>query len=314
MDDFFKAISQSVRGTRKHTLEDTSEESPLSLLTPSTRASILADDLFNFSAMVYELPDPNQELSIQLFKPLDVFHPFPELPIEIRLRIWRLTFPKHRNMNLDPCYGLRTRDMAKWLRPRTIRELPVTLCINQESREEALRHYTILYQGDLPGAKKSLRHRLPYLNVYSRSRFRICDRPFCIDPRKESLWIYGRATTDGCELLCRQRWLEYVDSKLPGGLKSIRSLEVLCVDLSAPVLDLATIWGVGLNNRRGGLEWFHGLKSLHLMLDDDFNNRVVGGEVDRVKECYRRYQLRVPSCCIPEITVTEVIPPRYSAL
>ncbi|KAE9370204.1 hypothetical protein N431DRAFT_344001, partial [Stipitochalara longipes BDJ] len=53
-----------------------------------------------------QLPDPNQEIAIQRGKDTDTFTYFPELPIEIRLKIWRYSFPRPRPINLVPrCQG-----------------------------------------------------------------------------------------------------------------------------------------------------------------------------------------------------------------
>ena len=81
------------------------------------------------------------------------FAHFPELPLELRLRIWVLTFNKER-VNLD------IQDLRKHRlyllphpfatgRPKYIRPIfPVALHVSRESRTETLRHYCIISTSD----------------------------------------------------------------------------------------------------------------------------------------------------------------------
>ncbi|CZR55837.1 uncharacterized protein PAC_05725 [Phialocephala subalpina] len=62
---------------------------------------LLEDSTAVFSVFENELPDRDQVLYIQLGKDLDIFERFSKLPIEIRLRIWRFTFPNDRHMCMD---------------------------------------------------------------------------------------------------------------------------------------------------------------------------------------------------------------------
>lgn len=84
---------------------------------------------FSHMVLLHELPDPHAELHVQ--QHLNDFQVFPELPIEIRLKIWRATFPKGRTLNFDkvpfPCR----------LPP------PITHRVNRESRRETFAHYQI---------------------------------------------------------------------------------------------------------------------------------------------------------------------------
>jgi hypothetical protein len=83
--------------------------------------------------MLRLLPDPDQELSIQQ---LSEFTLFPELPVEIRLMIWRSTFRK------GVSHYLYNNGDELWLPYPN--DSPVSTRINQESRDEALKHYQIL--------------------------------------------------------------------------------------------------------------------------------------------------------------------------
>jgi hypothetical protein len=71
---------------------------------------------------------------------------FPKLPIELRLKIWRYTFPRGRYVDLDdydgfPIYSsIQTNGQLEkepWL--------PITLSVNKESRQETLTHYIIVF-------------------------------------------------------------------------------------------------------------------------------------------------------------------------
>jgi hypothetical protein len=69
------------------------------------------------------------------------FAHFPKLPLELRLRIWVMTFNKER-VNLD-IQDLRT-GRTKYFRPI----FPVALHVSRESRTETLRHYCIISTSD----------------------------------------------------------------------------------------------------------------------------------------------------------------------
>jgi hypothetical protein len=68
------------------------------------------------------------------------FHLFPELPPEIRLQVWEASFPRPRYQGplnpIEPRLSMRRRRGP-------FREDPVALKVNKESREVALRHYTL---------------------------------------------------------------------------------------------------------------------------------------------------------------------------
>jgi hypothetical protein len=78
------------------------------------------------------------------------FHPFPELPLELRLKIWRFT-EEPRNVLIHLTYpphqddGTPNSEYIEHL-PPSIRRTPppVTLKICRESRCEALKRYTLL--------------------------------------------------------------------------------------------------------------------------------------------------------------------------
>ncbi|PMD31830.1 hypothetical protein L207DRAFT_519163 [Hyaloscypha variabilis F] len=84
---------------------------------------------------------------------LDSFPLFPLLPIEIRLQIWKLTFPKARRIEPWTWHGPNRLNEPPFTRSRHNSDYrgpgfscgktdPVALWINRESRHEALKHYT----------------------------------------------------------------------------------------------------------------------------------------------------------------------------
>jgi hypothetical protein len=83
-----------------------------------------------------ELPDPFQELFFQAIQTLDAFHLFLKLPIEMRLMIWRETFPRTRIL-----WNFHGSDRKLRIQyPKA----PVSFFINRESHLETLKNYRIL--------------------------------------------------------------------------------------------------------------------------------------------------------------------------
>ena len=67
---------------------------------------------------------------------------FPKLPIEVRLKIWRLAFPTNRKLELHFVI-INQFDILL----AAVSSNPVTLYVNQESREETLRFYEEAFHG-----------------------------------------------------------------------------------------------------------------------------------------------------------------------
>jgi hypothetical protein len=104
------------------------------------------------SSELYDLPAlPNKAPCFaQTEQEVDSFTLFPKLPIELRLKIWRYTFPRGRYINLDDhdefaLYSSYqpTDHATDELKKEPL--LPVTLSVNKESREETLKHYIIAF-------------------------------------------------------------------------------------------------------------------------------------------------------------------------
>jgi hypothetical protein len=93
-------------------------------------------------------PGSNASLTANEETP-DSFSLFHKLPIELRLKIWRYTFPRGRYVDLDdyngfPIYSSFQTNGHLGKEPW----LPIALSVNKESRQETLRHYIIVFLED----------------------------------------------------------------------------------------------------------------------------------------------------------------------
>ncbi|KAL3417918.1 hypothetical protein PVAG01_10928 [Phlyctema vagabunda] len=71
---------------------------------------------------------------------LTSFECFPALPLELRLKIWRHTFPAFRIVGISHQFA--SHQFTGWRSPDAS---PITLQVNQESREETLKHYKLSF-------------------------------------------------------------------------------------------------------------------------------------------------------------------------
>lgn len=261
---------------------------------------------------INEHPTPEQQVDPPLgdtYKAYDNFQLFSELPIELRLKIWRFSFLEARHVSLDTAYGypLDADELHPEFQKFLEHPLPISLYVNHESRTETLRHYTVPFLGDI----------LRPLNTV-----KTFDRPFWFDPSRESLWLEPESleTLDFSESTWIEEWLDLIDKKSRGGTSSIRTLERFH-HAWQHIGDFSDIWnfaGVSLgregNSKRSGLEWFHGLEKVILT---SCNPTGADPEViqRRVKDWYQNYQAREPTCRIPEVIFRDnKIAPRYGVL
>jgi hypothetical protein len=109
------------------------------ITTAMTETAIMdRSEAHTLKAFQEDLPDSHSDL----FHHKDlVFTKFPKLPPELRLRIWRDTFPEEiRKFKIDPrVAGGRPGRLLK-------ASNPITLRINDESRAETLRYYKVLLE------------------------------------------------------------------------------------------------------------------------------------------------------------------------
>jgi hypothetical protein len=165
------------------------EKSVHNCLTPSTSND--PGEGFNQPGFAHTAIASNSDVdSAQSGQDLLEFTLFPNLPIEIRLKIWRTTFPRDKMVHLgDECI-LRSMGCGRLtigtsqqpptpfypLRVEIETPLPVTLRIDSESRHETLRHYIIVHRTGLglpPSAPARMRKA----------------RPFCYNPKLDTAWI-----------------------------------------------------------------------------------------------------------------------------
>jgi hypothetical protein len=131
----------------------------------------------------------------------DIFTRFPELPTDLRLRIWRSLFPGPSKVFLLP----RIPTMAFPHIGGRQGSLPATLCINHESRQETLRHYVVF-----PGIHKS-----------------DSDRSMCLNPRIDSVHVtLDRLIWANSIIPTYGQWLKELSTRLPDLLGSIKTLEI----------------------------------------------------------------------------------------
>lgn len=285
--------------TRNSLVLDTLEPSAAEIVVEQMKDSFATLSIFED-----ELPDPNQVLYIQLGKPLDVFERFPKLPTEIRLKIWRLSFPEGRNMCLDTSYIFEG-FLEDWYKHHLRRPFPIALHINQESRSETLRHYVILYQSDVSPSLKKTYGRRPCKSDG--------ERPLCISFTRDSAWIDPNPYFTGRLPWCNA-WMKYVDENIPRGTNSIRSLEILDLDIEHNLQHMEDIWG-HRQGSRGGLEWFHNLKTLRVRLSQEGLEEIKLKEVEhKIRDWYLSYQKQATQCRIPQIIVENYGPPQWRAL
>lgn len=173
-------------------------------LYSSSSPSPVAESTYSLD-LAAELPDLLAELFLQLGKDLDTFTCFGRLHIELRLMIWRLTFPRGRhvnfNVNMDDALGP---DYYRTDGIETHCPLPIALYVNSESRCEALNNYCIIKTfKDSPNP--------PYRRRY---------RPFCYNPKLDTAFL---TYTCGEEVV---EWMDYIKHQSPRLFSIIDLIEV----------------------------------------------------------------------------------------
>lgn len=188
------------------------------------------------------------------------FNLLPELPIEIRLQIFRAMFPGPRHVCLDADFHW-TFNYEASVQSQNRLPLPPTLFINQESRAETLKHYYVVFKHD----STAFKGYEPF-----------AERPFVFNPTVDSAYITFGSLHGGTNYRRFDAWVEYLNTQLPGGTNAIQSLEIRDMNWEAPI----TAWiqgespmeGLTKWNKPGGLQWFHGLKELCFTQHRDADN------------------------------------------
>jgi len=150
------------------------------------------------------------------------FELFPKLPIELRLRIWNLTFQK-QHVDLEIRKFWATNDWYRYYRWENYIPLPpkfpVALQVNRESRIETLHHYCIISSGD------SRLSRVTHKQT----------PPTCVNFSLDSCFFeFGG--------LCRSKyespyanWLSKLRSNARGGLSTLTELEIRAAWWNIPI-------------------------------------------------------------------------------
>jgi hypothetical protein len=121
------------------------------------------EDAFQNSSLLLELPNTCQELAVQTL--YYDFHYFPELPLELRLHVWRCAFPDQRY--IPPYCGLREPPLSPW---RSIFP-PITSRINRESRKETWLHYDMLLPSEKPNVCLCIDAKRDNITIYLHHRW-----------------------------------------------------------------------------------------------------------------------------------------------
>jgi hypothetical protein len=164
------------------------------------------------------LPDPDQDLFLELWRNTNSFHDFRSLPPELRCMVWRFTFREHgRTEIIDPIIELTDYNRRSHsIRHRNEDPLPVSLYINRESRAEALRRYCVFHRQPPPGLTRLL-------------------KPLFFDPELDTLSIHTDYIFEGCNparIEKRQHFKTLISElslQFPAHMKKVKYID-MCFD------------------------------------------------------------------------------------
>jgi hypothetical protein len=172
------------------------------------------------------------------------FHRFPKLPPELRRQIWRHAFPDPREVNLNPPLGICTKENHgdRVFRCSCINEgcfpLPVTLHVNQESRQETLAHYRLITMEDEEVGESKL---------------------ICFDPARDAPYFYLQDLIDFDDMsqieyedmirvylleMCDEMWLNPFRAgniKNSSWLDGVKVIDIRCWELEIRPDDAETL-------------------------------------------------------------------------
>jgi hypothetical protein len=137
---------------------------------------------------------------------------FPKLPMELRLKIWRWSFPRGRVVNLarQPQF-LHPKDELRNQNAMSQYPLPVSLHVNCESRTVTLEHYYVLFAEDMEP-----------LNDGDQIR-----PPLCFNPNLDEGFISLYAAKHDKSADWFTRWIDYLEIAAPALLCSVQNLQLL---------------------------------------------------------------------------------------
>lgn len=187
---------------------------------------------------------------------------FPKLSVEIRLKIWRLSFPNCRKVELR-WVVINPFDMLL----AAVATNPITLYVNQESREETLRFYEAAFQGIGDGTI--------YMNPDSDTVL-FTSAPKKRRNKKMTVPKYGSLYRD---TLTRVQWLEINNpSHMEGGL--------LLKGIKEQPLYQDVLFNDLFDNAFSLLTFFPNLKNLKLV-ESESHLPQVPPYIRKVKPCYQ---------------------------
>ncbi|KAH9217532.1 hypothetical protein DL95DRAFT_406577 [Leptodontidium sp. 2 PMI_412] len=231
-----------------------------------------------------DLPDKGEELSVQDTGP-ETFPQFPKLPIEIRFNIWKLNLPPPRLLKVS-------HDPKKDEEAHCYSPTPTLLHVNQESRSEALRRYLLLLPSSDMDESKPIYYRSEYDKIY----FLDID-PITIGSALIQSLYWGASWFDGIECLVL-RGMELgkrVEEELRDGYIWAH------VSKGTPDVD-----NLVLPARQSPILFFRRLASIHLILDDDFDD-ATDEEIEEmegvVKKLFKEKQALNPVYLIPSVMI-----------
>jgi hypothetical protein len=140
-------------------------------------------------------------------KTLNTFPLFPNLPTELRLQIWRLSFPRGRQVNFAAFRTNISPRHSEVIRKQDLLSspLPITLFVNKESRKETMKHYLVVSRRGYTG------------NLRTED-----EQPFCYNPNLDVAWIAPITIMRHYP----EHWMAYLKSKAPQAFSKTKVLEV----------------------------------------------------------------------------------------
>jgi hypothetical protein len=191
---------------------------------------------------------------------------FRNLPMELRLKIWRWSFPRGRMINLaQQPQVLSSNDEANSELVMSTYPLPVSLHVNSESRMVTLEHYYVLFVEDMEPSEDGNKVR----------------PPLCFNPNLDHVFISMHMVNHEKSANWFVRWIYYLETAAPALLWSIEDLTVLDIRFDENtfawlvlryILMFATSQGDEVAaavplNEFGFILAFHGLRRLILVVD-----------------------------------------------
>ncbi len=142
------------------------------------------------------------------------FTVFPLVPVELRLKIWAMTFKKeHVDLDIQNCWPNYNIGPGMHIIPRS--RFPVALHVNQESRTETMHHYCIISPSKLRLTRAS-------------------NPPTCVNLSLDSGSFDFQLITNHKYAMAYKNWLTKLTSASREGLAHLQELEVcrICWDQS----------------------------------------------------------------------------------